>query len=77
VHFTHALVAGGFRGTADGDEVLPRCRQQVEVKMFESLFGSSMKTQMVAPEKALAGRDQPVLPVARPHTVLGTAITGP
>ena len=45
--------------------------------MFESLFGSSMKTQMVAPEKALAGRDQPVLPVARPHTVLGTSITGP
>jgi peptide-methionine (S)-S-oxide reductase len=44
--------------------------------IFENLFGSG-KTTMVAPEDALSGRQAPVLPAPRPHTVLGTSITGP
>ncbi|GAA1987720.1 peptide-methionine (S)-S-oxide reductase MsrA [Isoptericola halotolerans] len=45
--------------------------------MFENLFGHSAKTTMVAPEDALPGRESPVLPAPRTHTVLGTSLTGP
>ncbi|GII99236.1 peptide-methionine (S)-S-oxide reductase [Sediminihabitans luteus] len=45
--------------------------------MFEALFGSSLKTQMVAPEKALAGRDTPPDVVPGTHAVLGTPLQGP
>ena len=41
-----------------------------------SIFGSS-KSRMVAPEGALAGRSNPVLPSPAPHAVLGTSLTGP
>ncbi|MEG3614476.1 peptide-methionine (S)-S-oxide reductase MsrA [Isoptericola haloaureus] len=44
--------------------------------IFENLFGGG-KTTMVAPEDALPGREGPVLPAPRPHTVLGTSIVGP
>lgn len=45
--------------------------------IFDQLLGRSGKTTMVAPEDALPGRESPVLPAARPHTVLGTSLTGP
>ena len=41
-----------------------------------SIFGSS-KSTMVAPEGALPGRANPVLPAPAPHAVLGTSLTGP
>ncbi|GAB3164691.1 peptide-methionine (S)-S-oxide reductase MsrA [Myceligenerans halotolerans] len=46
------------------------------MSFFESLFGQG-KTTMVAPEDALPGRESPVLPAPRTHTVLGTSLTGP
>ncbi|MBO0611174.1 peptide-methionine (S)-S-oxide reductase MsrA [Myceligenerans salitolerans] len=46
------------------------------MSFFESLFGQG-KTTMIAPEDALPGRESPVLPAPRPHTVLGTSLTGP
>ena len=45
--------------------------------IFDAIFGSSGKTTMIAPEDALPGRQSPVLQAPRPHTVLGTSITGP
>ncbi|WP_407320774.1 peptide-methionine (S)-S-oxide reductase MsrA [Isoptericola halotolerans] len=42
-----------------------------------NLFGQSAKTTMVAPEDALPGRESPILPAPRTHTVLGTSLTGP
>jgi len=45
--------------------------------MFENLFGSSLKTRMVAPERALAGRAAPAFSVPETHTVLGTPLQGP
>ncbi|WP_402377522.1 peptide-methionine (S)-S-oxide reductase MsrA [Isoptericola rhizosphaerae] len=45
--------------------------------MFENLFGQSAKTTMVTPEDALPGRESPILPAPRSHTVLGTSLTGP
>lgn len=47
------------------------------MSFFEQFFGSSAKTTMVEPEAALPGRQSPVLQTARPHTVLGSSITGP
>jgi peptide-methionine (S)-S-oxide reductase len=44
--------------------------------IFENLFGST-KTTMVAPEQALPGRQSPLLPAPRPHTVLGSSLIGP
>ena len=47
---------------------------------LNSLFGpgsGSTKTTMVAPENALPGRSAPQLQSPRPHTVLGSSITGP
>ena len=44
--------------------------------MFESMFGS-LKSTMVAPERALAGRSQPIFTVPPTHAVLGTALQGP
>ncbi|RPF20046.1 peptide-methionine (S)-S-oxide reductase MsrA [Myceligenerans xiligouense] len=46
------------------------------MSFFESLFGQG-KTTMVAPEDALPGRESPILAAPRPHTVLGTSLTGP
>ncbi|GAB4086759.1 peptide-methionine (S)-S-oxide reductase MsrA [Myceligenerans cantabricum] len=46
------------------------------MSFFDSLFGQG-KTTMVAPEEALAGRESPILPAPRSHTVLGTSLTGP
>lgn len=40
------------------------------------MFGLREKTKMVAPERALRGRDQP-MPVAERHAVLGTPMTPP
>ncbi|WP_277209572.1 peptide-methionine (S)-S-oxide reductase MsrA [Isoptericola croceus] len=45
--------------------------------MFENLFGHPAKTTMVSPEDALPGRESPILPAPRTHTVLGTSLTGP
>jgi len=45
--------------------------------MFENLFGNGLRTALVTPEAALPGRDTPVLPHPRPHTVLGTSLAGP
>ncbi|MCA5892829.1 peptide-methionine (S)-S-oxide reductase MsrA [Isoptericola sp. NEAU-Y5] len=45
--------------------------------IFDQLLGRSGRTTMIAPEDALPGRASPVLPAPRPHTVLGTSITGP
>ena len=45
--------------------------------MFGSLFGSSLKTTMVTPERALSGRAEPVYTVPETHTVLGTPLAGP
>ena len=41
------------------------------------LFGSALKTTMVAPERALAGRDRYAYPIPTTHTVLGTPLQGP
>lgn len=41
------------------------------------LFGSALKTTMVTPEKALAGRDRYAYAVPTTHTVLGTPLQGP
>lgn len=41
------------------------------------LFGSSLKTTMVAPEDALAGRSSYAYDVPSTHTVLGTPLAGP
>jgi peptide-methionine (S)-S-oxide reductase len=40
-----------------------------------NIFG--MKSTMVAPEQALAGRTAPVLPNPAPHLILGSTLTGP
>ncbi|PJI94166.1 peptide-methionine (S)-S-oxide reductase [Luteimicrobium subarcticum] len=45
--------------------------------MFESLFGTSIKHQMVSPERALRGRDDPEFTVPEKHAVLGTPLQGP
>jgi len=45
--------------------------------MFGSLFGSSLKTTMVSPERALSGRPDPVYTVPETHAVLGTPLAGP
>ena len=45
--------------------------------MFGSLFGSSLKTTMVTPERALSGRPEPTYSVPSTHTVLGTPLAGP
>jgi peptide-methionine (S)-S-oxide reductase len=45
--------------------------------MFGSLFGSSMKTTMVTPERALRGRPERVYAVPEKHAVLGTPLQGP
>jgi len=47
------------------------------VSFFDQFFGQSGKTTMISPDEALPGRDTPVLPAPRPHTVLGTSIVGP
>lgn len=44
--------------------------------MFESMFGS-LKSTMVAPERALAGRPSPIYTVPPTHAVLGTPLQGP
>ncbi|KQT02371.1 peptide-methionine (S)-S-oxide reductase MsrA [Cellulomonas sp. Leaf395] len=41
------------------------------------LFGSALKTTMVTPERALAGRDRYAYTVPTTHTVLGTPLQGP
>ena len=41
------------------------------------LFGSALKTTMVTPEKALAGRDRYAYAIPTTHTVLGTPLQGP
>ena len=41
------------------------------------LFGSVLKTTMVTPERALAGREDYAYTVPSTHTVLGTPIQGP
>lgn len=46
------------------------------MSFFDSLFGQT-RTTMIAPEDALTGRQSPILAAPRPHTVLGTSITGP
>lgn len=45
--------------------------------MFGSLFGSSLKTSMVSPERALSGRPTPAYTVPETHVVLGTPLAGP
>lgn len=45
--------------------------------MFGSLFGSSLRTTMVTPERALSGRADAVYSVPETHTVLGTPLAGP
>ncbi|PFG32461.1 peptide-methionine (S)-S-oxide reductase MsrA [Sanguibacter antarcticus] len=45
--------------------------------MFGSLFGSSLKTSMVSPERALSGRPTPTYTVPETHVVLGTPLAGP
>ena len=45
--------------------------------MFESLFGSSLKTTMVAPERALAGRAESPMIIPSQHAVLPSSLTGP
>ena len=47
------------------------------MSFFDQFFGQSGKTTMISPDEALPGRDTPVLPAPRPHTVLGTSIVGP
>ena len=41
------------------------------------LFGSALKTTMVTPERALAGRDAYPYSIPATHTVLGTPLQGP
>jgi len=41
------------------------------------LFGSALRSTMVAPERALAGRDDYTYTVPTTHTVLGTQLAGP
>ena len=41
------------------------------------LFGASMRTEMVPPERALAGHPGYLFPLARTHAVLGTPLQGP
>ena len=41
------------------------------------LFGASMTSTMVSPERALRGRDDYDYPVPTTHAVLGTALAGP
>jgi peptide-methionine (S)-S-oxide reductase len=41
-----------------------------------SIFGFG-KSRMVAPDGALPGRENPVLPHPAPHAVLGSSLTGP
>lgn len=41
------------------------------------MFGSKLKSTMVAPADALRGRETTVLPHPRPHRVLGTPIVAP
>ncbi|MDM7830739.1 peptide-methionine (S)-S-oxide reductase MsrA [Cellulomonas edaphi] len=41
------------------------------------LFGSALRSTMVAPERALAGRDDYAYTVPSTHTVLGTPLAGP
>ena len=41
------------------------------------LFGSAMKSTMVTPDRALAGRDDYAYPVPERHAVLGTPLQGP
>lgn len=45
--------------------------------MFGSLFGSTTRTTMVTPERALKGRPEPVYAVPDTHAVLGTPLRGP
>ncbi|WP_066465229.1 peptide-methionine (S)-S-oxide reductase MsrA [Sanguibacter suarezii] len=45
--------------------------------MFGSLFGSSLKTTMVTPDRALPGRSAPSYTVPTTHAVLGTPLAGP
>jgi peptide-methionine (S)-S-oxide reductase len=45
--------------------------------MFEALFGSALKSQMVSPERALAGRTEPAFTIPENHAVLGTPLQGP
>lgn len=45
--------------------------------MFGSLFGSSLKTTMVSPERALSGRTTSPYSVPETHVVLGTPLAGP
>lgn len=45
--------------------------------MFGSLFGSTTRTTMVTPERALKGRPEPVYTVPDTHAVLGTPLRGP
>ncbi len=41
------------------------------------VFGSMLRTSMVAPERALRGRDGYAYPVPQDHAVLGTPLRGP
>jgi len=41
------------------------------------LFGSALRSTMVAPDRALPGRDDYPYPVPTTHTVLGTPLAGP
>ncbi|WP_029291851.1 peptide-methionine (S)-S-oxide reductase MsrA [Cellulomonas sp. HZM] len=41
------------------------------------LFTSALRSTMVAPERALPGRDHPAFSVPTTHTVLGTPLAGP
>lgn len=45
------------------------------MSFFDSL--SRRQATVIAPEDALTGRRSPILAAPRPHTVLGTSITGP
>lgn len=45
--------------------------------MLEGLFGSSMRSTMVSPERALAGRAASAFEVPATHAVLGTPLQGP
>lgn len=44
--------------------------------MFEALFGSSLKTTMVSPERALKGRSAPLFEVPARHAVLDAPLQG-
>ena len=47
------------------------------IKTMNWLFGSALKTTMVTPERALAGRDAYAYKMPTTHTVLGTPLQGP